>query len=311
MKRKGLTFTVVFEAESANYGEGIGNVTSLKKISRGNGESYSYISRQALRYNIVNQMVEHNPEYKLTRVSHEKTIQFQPDATIKDNFEIDLFGYMKTKVKQGATTRSAVVRLSNATSLETFNGDIDFLTNKGLFDRLSEKDKKKVNTEGEEESIKGGNIAQSEIHKSFYSYTIAVDLEKVGVEVLGDKKIEIESQEKLNRLHLLLKSIKFLYRDIKGRQESLLPLFVIGGVYDIKNPFFINGVKLHEHKLDVNRLQNILELDEKIAENTMVGYVEGTFDNEQEIKNLEYIKVGKFFKKIEEKLSEYYHEKSN
>ncbi|HLP46285.1 MAG TPA: type I-B CRISPR-associated protein Cas7/Cst2/DevR, partial [Candidatus Kapabacteria bacterium] len=45
MKSKGLTVTVVFEAESANYGEGIGNVTSLKKISRGNGQSYSYISR--------------------------------------------------------------------------------------------------------------------------------------------------------------------------------------------------------------------------------------------------------------------------
>ena len=31
MKREGLTFTMVFLAESANYGEGIGNITTLEK----------------------------------------------------------------------------------------------------------------------------------------------------------------------------------------------------------------------------------------------------------------------------------------
>ena len=34
MDKKGLTFTAIFLAESANYGEGIGNVATLKKISR-------------------------------------------------------------------------------------------------------------------------------------------------------------------------------------------------------------------------------------------------------------------------------------
>ena len=53
MKIKGLTLTIIFLAESANYGEGIGNVATLKKISRNKGEQYTYISRQALRYSIV------------------------------------------------------------------------------------------------------------------------------------------------------------------------------------------------------------------------------------------------------------------
>ena len=34
MKREGLTFTVIFLAESANYGEGIGNISSLKKMNQ-------------------------------------------------------------------------------------------------------------------------------------------------------------------------------------------------------------------------------------------------------------------------------------
>ena len=36
MEKKGLTFTAVFLAQSANYGEVIGNVAALKKISRNN-----------------------------------------------------------------------------------------------------------------------------------------------------------------------------------------------------------------------------------------------------------------------------------
>ena len=58
MKREGLTFTVIFLAESANYGEGIGNISSLKKMTRGDYEEYSYISRQALRYNMVQLLQE-------------------------------------------------------------------------------------------------------------------------------------------------------------------------------------------------------------------------------------------------------------
>ena len=36
MKNNGLTITMIFLAESANYGEGVGNITTLKKMTRGN-----------------------------------------------------------------------------------------------------------------------------------------------------------------------------------------------------------------------------------------------------------------------------------
>lgn len=223
MKIKGLTMSIIFEAESANYGETIGNVASLKKFSRGKGDQYTYISRQALRYNIVNQMGIDN-----TAVDVDKSvIQFAPDATIDKYPEIDLFGYMKTSKEQ--KTRSAIVRLSHAISLETFKGELDFLTNKGLFDRYVKQTNKS--------NLKGGSIAQSEIHRSYYSYTITVDLDRVGID--ENDGIEIENSEKANRTEKLLDTIRFLYRDIKGRREDLKPLFAIGGVYDIKNPIFI------------------------------------------------------------------------
>ncbi|GAA0780587.1 type I-B CRISPR-associated protein Cas7/Cst2/DevR [Hathewaya limosa] len=290
MNRKGLTASFIFEAESGNYGEGVGNVTALKKVSRGSGESYSYISRQAIRYNIIEQMGTNNTPLDVDG----SVIQFAPEATIKDYAEVDLFGYMKTK--KPAKTRSAVVRLSNAISLESFNADLDFLTNKGLLDRYNEQGK----------DIKdGGNIAQSEIHKSYYAYTIAIDLDKVGID--KNDNIEISNEEKTERIKNFLKTLKFLYRDIKGRRENLSPIFAIGGVYDIKNPFFENKLKVKDNKIVVETIKNVLELDESIKENTFCGLIEGIFQNDTKIKEeLESCTMSDFFKKLEDKVEEYY-----
>ncbi|MCP9303107.1 type I-B CRISPR-associated protein Cas7/Cst2/DevR, partial [Leuconostoc mesenteroides] len=56
MKNKGLTLTILMQAASANYGESLGNIASLKKVTRGDGYQYTYISRQALRYNMIQQL---------------------------------------------------------------------------------------------------------------------------------------------------------------------------------------------------------------------------------------------------------------
>lgn len=292
MEHKGLTLSIIFEAESANYGEGVGNVTSLKKISRGDHEMYTYISRQALRYNIVEQMGVNNTPLG----THEKVLQFHSDATIKDYPEIDLFGYMKT-VKP-AKTRAAVVRLSNAIALESYNTDLEFLTNKGLLDRYNA-------TVQADEKLSGGNIAQSEIHKSFYAYTVTVDLDKVGVDPNDD--IEIPLAERAKRVIKLLQAIKLLYRDIKGRRENLSPIFAIGGVYNYKNPFFENRLKLSENKLNVSTIENVLELDEEIKNNTKVGLVRGIFANDEEIESkLNPLPMAEFFKTLESEVLEYY-----
>jgi len=292
MNRKGLTATFIFEAESANYGEGVGNVTSLKKISRDGGRSYSYISRQAIRYNIIEQMGENTTPLDLDG----DVLQFHPDSNIKDNPEIDLFGYMKTK--KPLKTRSAVVRLSNAIALETFNADLDFLTNKGLLDRYNAVNDKKKD---------GGNIAQSEIHKSYYCYTIAIDLDKVGID--QNDNIEIENTEKAKRINKLLDTIKLLYRDIKGRRENLSPIFAIGGVYDVKNPFFENRIKCFNNKINVDSIKSVMSLDEDIEKNTSVGIIKGTFSNEDEIEAaFKAMDMSEFFKGIKSQVNKYYQE---
>ena len=179
--KNGLTITIVFEANTANYGEGFSNISQMKVLTRGDYKEYPYISRQALRYNMIEQLNWNN-----TPVSGEKgVVQFSNDTTIQDYPEIDLFGYMKTakKTEEGSTKkRNAVVRLSHAIGLEPYKGDMDYLTNMGLSTR-----KENINN----------SIALSELQKSFYAYTITIDLDLIGID--ENDKIEIPSTSSSKR----------------------------------------------------------------------------------------------------------------
>ena len=120
-----------------------------------------------------------------------------------------------------------------------------------------------------------------------------------------DGEIEILEEEKKKRVKELLKTIQFLYRDIKGRRENLSPVFVIGGIYDRKNPFFENRIKVNKNKLEVQILKDIVESDDDIKNNTKIGYIEGIFDNNDEIReNLNSIKVNQFFDELIKKIEE-------
>ena len=119
---------------------------------------------------------------------------------------------------------------------------------------------------------------------------------------LVEEDLTVEVAE---RVEELLKTIQFLYRDIKGRRENLSPVFVIGGIYDRKNPFFENRIKVNRNKLEVQILKDIVESDEDIKNNTKIGYIEGIFSNNDEIKeNLNTIKVNEFFDGLIRKIEE-------
>ena len=299
--KNGLTITIVFKGESLNYGEGIGNISELKKLSRGNGKIYTFASRQAIRYDIArlgNKMFNWNLE---TVDKSKGTIQFKEGLSIEDSEEMDLFGYMKTSKKKddkdgGSTTRSAAVRLSNAISLEDYKSDMDFLNNKGLADRINQ----------------FPNLANIEQHLSYYTYTVTIDLSKIG----KDGAIELPNEEKQKRVIELLEIIKVLNRDIRGRQENLSPLFIIGGMYDLNTPYFLGRIKLENKddgfSINTNVLKDTMKL--KIGENTIendtkIGIVKDIFKNEQELENMlpeRIYDIQTFFEKLEEKVKEYY-----
>ncbi len=102
--------------------------------------------------------------------------------------------------------------------MEEYKSDMDFLTNKGLADRIKQ----------------FPNLANIEQHLSYYTYTVTVDLSRIG----KDGNIELSQEEKTTRVLQLLEIIKVLNRDIRGREENLSPLFIVGGIYNINSPFF-------------------------------------------------------------------------
>jgi CRISPR-associated protein Cst2 len=292
---KGLTFTAVFQAGSLNYGEGIGNISELKKINRGNGNTYTFASRQCIDFDIV-RLGNEIFGWNLDTVVNNGTIQYKKEVTIKDSEEMDLFGYMKTATSSSAVTRAAAVRVSHAISLEPYKSDMDFLNNKGLADRINE----------------NPNLANIEQHQSYYSYTVTIDLKRVGI----DRDIELDNEERLKRVSQLLTIIKVLNRNIRGRQENLSPLFIIGGLYDIPNPFFQGRVILEpkgeRFNINVRPLKDTIEttlFNKSVGEETFVGIVDGIFGNRAEIDEVLTNKsksVEEFFRNIQEKLNEVY-----
>jgi len=296
---KFLSLTIIFKGGSLNYGESTANVTALKKLSS-KGKSYSYISRQALRYDIVRIMHE---EFgmPLTPVGSDgRVVQFEANAKIDEYPEIDFFGYMKTAGEGSrGTIRKAIVRLSDAVSLEPWNNDVDYGNNMGLAARSDNLD---------------NMIFQTEIHKTFYSYTMTIDLDKVGIDDNDD--INLEKDEKIKRINMLLDTIKILYRDIKGRREDLSPLFIIGGIYKSGNPFFYNKVNLsfgrESVKLIVEPINETLEKtyheSKKVKDSTLLGYVDGVFDNIAKIalEENKKLSIENYFKTIKGKLEEVY-----
>mgnify|MGYP004631971713 FL=1 len=294
--KKGLSITLIFNATSLNYGEGIGNISELKKLTRGDGSVYTYASRQALRYDIVrlgNKLF--NWKYDVVDAK-QGTVQFKKELTIKDSEEMDLFGYFRTTKSQNSNDRSAAVRLSNAIALERYKCDVEFLTNKGLADRIQ----------------RHADPVNVEQHLSYYTYTITIDLERIG----KDKEIELSNEEKAKRVNQLLDIVKILNREIRGREENLSPVFAIGGMYDINSPFFLGRIKLNgkngEFSLDTEMLKDTTTLtigDKSIYDDTKVGMLKNIFKNETEIEEIfegKTTNIEEFFKYLKEKVNEYY-----
>lgn len=294
MNKKGLTITYIVKAFPMNYDEGYGNVSVMKKVHRGGGDTLPFTSRQALRYSITKWLFEHGfwQIGKLTK--DQEVVQFDPNELKKSYYEeADLFGYMITKGRgANAVTRSAVARLTHLIGLDSYFGDQEFLSNKGFADRIKQ----------------DPNIANIETSYNYYKYTLNIDLDFVGID--ENFKVNLPPEEKIRRVQSLLEATKYLYRDIRGRREDLKPLFVVGGVYPIKNPFFHNAVnitwKAGKPNLNMQALDQVLNIPlngKKVLDYTATGVQNGEFEN-LDLKVSPYEAIDKIKQQVEEAYKE-------
>jgi CRISPR-associated protein Cst2 len=342
-----LTLTIITQrATSLNYGENIGNVSILKKLSLGDNSQITYVSDKALKYDIrrkgkeekgwrlldekVKGLIEGSivqipketkGKKKKSEESAKTEMQDVLDVNefarrlIREYQEFDLFGGLFTKdlfdvplnERADGIKRSSPVKITYAFSISKFQGDMDFMNNIDAFNRY-------IKHIIPEESDRQQAIPQSEQHTSHYYYTIAIDLDRIGVwETENGTEEVIPAEEKAKRVKDLLDIIRTLSRQIRGRYENLSPIFVIGGIYKVKNPFFMGCISAKETEdgkllLDINRLLDCKGIiPEEERDNTLCGLLSGFFANEQEIREkLNCKSVGEVFEELKNKVGEIY-----
>ena len=285
MNKRGLAFTAIVRADACNFGEGIGNISVIKKKTI-DGERYSYISRNALKYSLYDMLGWSYTPVTEAGSGSKKVIQYDPQASIVEYPEIDFRGYMRTKKDSSAETRSAVARISDAVSLEPYSGDLDFISNAGLARRIA----------------KNNNLANIETHNSLYVYTSVTDLDEVGV---IDGVSLVSNEEKARRVKEYLTGLEYLYRDCKGLREILAPVFLIGGVYERKNPFFLNRVKARHGELNIELLQDTID-NFGIKNDTLIGSISGMFSNDGEVKRFAPTSIREVFETLRAQVDEAY-----
>ena len=130
-------------------------------------------------------------------------------------------------------------------------------------------------------------------------------MDRIGVD--GD--INIPSEEKADRVKKFLDTVMFLYRDIKGRRENLSPVFVVGGRYSRKNPFFENRIVVEDSRLNAGLISEVINSNDDVKDNTMTGVMSGIFTNDKEIKDtINAVTVAEVFTHLKKEVDEYYGE---
>lgn len=274
---KAITFTIVTKkAQSLNYGETIGNVSTLKKLTIGYDKKLiTYVSDKALKYdikrigrdtfgwNLMDQSVVDTIKSCVININNGKgEFDYNKfyEEMVKNYQEFDLFGGMfadiggiytnkkkkekiningqdiKVDIDTTKLQRTAPVRITNAYSVSEFVYDNNLLNDIDAYNRYIQY------TAGDKKQT----LAYSDEHKANYVYTILVDLEEIGKKETIIQLLEI----------LFLK----LNRNIRGRTENLTPVFVIGGIYSYKHPIFHNAFKILEKDevLEISNINNAL-----------------------------------------------------
>ncbi|KHF31302.1 hypothetical protein LR68_00251 [Anoxybacillus sp. BCO1] len=110
--------------------------------------------------------------------------------------------------------------------------------------------------------------------------------------------------------------LKVLNRNIRGRQENLSPLFVIGGMYNVANPFFLGRMQLsvtgNGWAIQTKPIKETMEqtfAGEAIGKDTRIGILSGVFANEGELYdvfNEQVMPVELFFQYVSKQIQAYY-----
>lgn len=295
MEKKALTLTIVANM-TANFGEGLGNVSTIQKIFR-EGKIYGIRSRESLKNAIMVQSGMYNDLEVTTNGATQKVVSEEKNVS---NCRALEGGYMNTSVGEGKHTyvRNSSFYLTDAISCEPFKTEARFHTNLYLAKVCA--DEKGINLQNKA-SEAGLMPYNYEYDKSLKIYSITIDLGMVGKD--ENFKTEASNEEKVERVIAILNAIQNLNMLVKGNLDNAEPIFIVGGISDRMTHIFENRVRVKDNRLKISK-----DLKDKIAQGFYVGLLEGdNLDNELEIINeLKPESIEKVFENLKEDVKKYY-----
>lgn len=207
---------------------------------------------------------------------------------------------MNTKVGEKKLTyiRNSSFYLTDAVSCEPFINEPRFHNNLYLATTYAKENSLNVQNDAAKVGLMPYNY---EYDKSLKVYSITFDLEMIGKDNNFEK--EAESNEKANRVIMILEAIRNLSLIVKGNLDNAEPIFIIGGLSNRKTHVFENVIKVKEDKLLITE-----DLLEKKNQGYSAGLLKSeNFINENEIvEKLKPVSILKFFEELELKVKEYY-----
>ena len=287
-----LTLTVVAQM-TANYGEGLGNISSVQKVFR-NGRVYAVRSRESLKNALMVQSGFYDDLVVSVDGATQKDVNDQMNAS---NCRALEGGYMNTT---GITNiRNSSFYLTDAVACQEFVNETRFHNNLYMASTFARQ-------EGLNLQEKAGECGlmpyQYEYDKSLKQYSITIDLTMIGKD--DNFGQEATNEEKANRVVALLEAVANLNLVVKGNLDNAEPILIVGGLSPRKTHYFENVVQVKQGKLTITS-----DLEDRLAQDHFaIGLLEGdNFANEAEIiKRLKPSSVTTFFNDLKKQVQDYY-----
>ena len=290
MKNIALTLTVIANMTS-NYGEGLGNISSVQKVYRG-GKEYATRSRESLKNAICVQAGLYDDLQTSVDGAMQKLVTKDINAATCKALE---GGYMSTK--DVTYIRNSSFYLTDAVSVEPFISDARFHNNLYLATNFAKANGLNVQNDSKDCGLMP---YQYEYDKSIKIYSITIDLEKVGVDQNFDA--EASNEEKCSRVLSIIDAVENLSLVVKGNLDNAEPIFIAGGLSPRKTHMFENAVRVVGKNLVVEPIKEKLEMGFScgLMRNGQLG-------NEDEIvRELNPTTVPKFFNQLREDVKAYF-----
>lgn len=288
---KGLTLTVISRMTS-NYGEGLGNISSIQKVFR-NGRTYGTRSRESLKNAVMVQSGLYDDLKVVVDGATQKDVDEEYNAS---NCKALEGGYMNTT---GLTKiRKSSFYFTDAVSCDEFVNETRFHNNLYLASTYA----KANNINLQEKSKESGLMPyQYEYDLNLKQYSMTVDLDRVGID--ENFNAESSNEEKADRVNALLSAIENLRLVVKGNLDNAEPLFVVGGIGDSKTHYFDNVVRTKGGEFSLND-----DLKERINKGYYAALLKGdNFTNEDQIvSELNPLSITEFFEKLRNDVRNYY-----